>query len=85
MKMASQNNEGYVLHKGYVNVSDTVIYVLGFVFMAVGTLIGIVAIRMTSQTVMAVGLGLLWVGILLVWFSGVIGNKIIPDGFGRQK
>ena len=85
MKMASQNNEGYVLHKGYVNVSDTVIYVLGFVIMAVGTLIGIVAIRMTSQSVMAVGLGLLWVGILLVWFSGVIGNKIIPEGFGRQK
>lgn len=85
MKMASQNNEGYVLHKGYVNVSDTVIYVLGFVIMAVGTLIGIVAIRMTSQSVMAAGLGLLWVGILLVWFSGVIGNKIIPEGYGRQK
>lgn len=85
MKMASQNNEGYVLHKGYVNVSDTIIYVLGFVIMAVGTLIGIVAIRMTSQSVMAAGLGLLWVGILLVWFSGVIGNKIIPEGYGRQK
>ena len=85
MKMASQNNEGYVLHKGYVNVSDTVIYVLGFVIMAVGTLIGIVAIRMTSQSVMAAGLGLLWLGILLVWFSGVIGNKIIPEGYGRQK
>ena len=83
--MASQNKEGYVTHKGYVNVSDTVIYVFGFVLMAVGTLIGIAAIKMTSQAVMAAGLGLLWIGILLVWFSGVIGNKVIPEGFASQK
>ena len=85
MKMATQTREGYILHKGYMNVPDTTIYVLGFVLIAVGTIIGVLAIRSSSQTIMAVGLAILWLGILLCWFSGWLGNRWVPEGFGRQQ
>ena len=82
--MATQTKEGYILHKGFVNIPDTTLYVLGFVFIAVGAIVGVLSIKSSSQSVTAVGLAILWIGILLCWFSGALGNRWIPEGYGRQ-
>ncbi|MCL4452045.1 MAG: hypothetical protein M1327_05430 [Candidatus Thermoplasmatota archaeon] len=80
-----QLEEGSTIHKGKVDVSDTVIYVIGFVMIGIGLLIGILAVTKSSQLIMALGLAILWIGVLITWFSGVIGNKVIPEGFGSKK
>jgi hypothetical protein len=80
-----QLEEGYTIHKGKIDVSDTVIYVIGFLMVGVGLLVGILAITKSSQLIMALGLAILWIGVLVTWFSGVIGNKVIPEGFGPKK
>ncbi len=81
--MPKQLEEGYTIHKGMVDVSDTVIYVIGFLLIVIGTGIGILAITRTSQLIMAGGLAIVWIGILLAWWSGVIGNRVIPEGFAK--
>lgn len=73
------------IHKGKIDVSDTVIYLLGFVLVGIGLLVGVLAITRSSQLIMTLGLTILWVGILVTWFSGIIGNKVIPEGFGPKK
>jgi|GEM_PF-1552298 hypothetical protein len=80
-----QLEEGSTIHKGKIDVSDTVIYVIGFVLVGIGLLVGVLAITRSSQLIMALGLTILWIGILVTWFSGVIGNKVIPEGFGPKK
>lgn len=82
--MPRQLPEGSTIHKGKIDVSDTVIYVIGFAMVGIGLLIGVLAITRLSQLLMALGLTILWIGILIAWFSGVIGNKIIPEGFGPK-
>ncbi|MGC8514622.1 MAG: hypothetical protein ACP5OC_00615 [Thermoplasmata archaeon] len=80
-----QLEEGATIHKGKIDVSDTVIYLIGFILVGVGLLVGVLAITRSSQLIMALGLAILWIGILVTWFSGVIGNKVIPEGFGPKK
>jgi hypothetical protein len=80
-----QLEDGSTIHKGKIDVSDTVIYLLGFVLVGIGLLVGVLAITRSSQLIMTLGLTILWVGILVTWFSGIIGNKVIPEGFGPKK
>ncbi|MEM3852149.1 MAG: hypothetical protein QXP70_04030 [Methanomassiliicoccales archaeon] len=79
------NNEEYVIHKGLVNVSDWVIYALGWVFLLIGVGVDALGISHKSGAIVAVGIALNWVGILLAFFSGVIGNRKVPSGYLEKK
>jgi hypothetical protein len=75
-----EQNE-YTMHKGLLNVSDTFVYILGWVFLLVGFGVDVLAVHMHSAATIAIGIALNWVGIILAFFSGVIGNRKVPLGF----
>lgn len=75
------DKSNWILHKGLINVSDWVVYFLGWVFLLIGVGVDALGISHKSGTIVAVGIALNWVGILLAFFSGVIGNRKIPPGY----
>jgi hypothetical protein len=72
------------LHKGLINVSDTIIYILGWVVLLLGLGVDVLGVNMHSAPIVAVGVGINWIGIILGLFSGVIGNRRIPPGYGEE-
>ncbi|QKR00212.1 hypothetical protein GWK48_07340 [Metallosphaera tengchongensis] len=80
----TEKDEGYVIHKGLINVSDTIIYVLGWVMLLFGLGVDAIGVNLHSAPVVAVGIAINWVGIILGLFSGVIGNRKIPEGYSAH-
>lgn len=74
----------YTDHKGLIDVSDTVVFILGFVIMAIGFLISVVGVDGSAQAVVGVGIALIWVGVATAFFSGLIGNRKIPTGYEKR-
>jgi hypothetical protein len=76
--------DDWIMHKGLINVSDTVVYILGWVFLLIGVGIDVLGVNSRSGTIVAVGLAFNWIGIILAFFSGVIGNRKIPPGYEER-
>jgi heme A synthase len=74
----------YTDHKGLIDVSDTVVFILGFVVMAIGFLISVVGVDGSSQVFVGAGIALIWLGVIIAFFSGVIGNRKIPAGYEKR-
>ena len=74
----------YTNHKGLIGVSDTAVFVFGFVVMAIGFLISVIGVDGSSQVIAGVGIALIWVGVIFAFFSGVIGNRKIPTGYEKR-
>ncbi|MCH1770428.1 MULTISPECIES: hypothetical protein [Metallosphaera] len=81
---SDEEQEGWRVHKGLINVSDTVIYVLGWVFLLVGLGVDALGVNAHSGSIVAAGIGLNWIGIILAFGSGAIGNRKIPPGYGEE-
>ncbi|BCS93598.1 hypothetical protein L3N51_02196 [Metallosphaera sp. J1] len=83
-KERDDQTEEWTIHKGLINVSDTVIYILGWVFLFVGLGVDVLGVNAHSGSIVAVGIGLNWIGIILAFGSGAIGNRKIPPGYGEK-
>ncbi|BDB98180.1 hypothetical protein [Saccharolobus caldissimus] len=77
-------NEGWTLHKGLINVSDTIVYILGWVILLLGFGIDVIGVQSHNANIVAIGIAVNWIGILIGIFSGVIGNRRIPPGYGEH-
>jgi len=75
--------DDWIMHKGLINVSDTVVYILGWVSCD-RRRIDVLGVNSRSGTIVAVGLAFNWIGIILAFFSGVIGNRKIPPGYEER-
>lgn len=74
------------MHKGVFNVSHTVFYVAGVVLLVVGFLIGVAgSINIMNYPLVAIGFAISWLGIIIAFISGYLGNKFIPEGYGEKK
>ncbi|MEM3486512.1 MAG: hypothetical protein QXM58_03550 [Candidatus Micrarchaeaceae archaeon] len=84
MTSGTTREDQKIIHKGLINISDTYVYVIGWVFLLVGVAVDYLAAQKLSSYIMLVGLLLNWIGIILAFFSGAIGNREIKPGYGAE-
>lgn len=87
-----ENIEGK-MHKGVVNVSDRVIYAIGYIIMVLGFLMTILGMGpkgySTTGTginyaLVAAGMAVIWIGVIVGFISGYLGNRFVPEGYGEE-
>ncbi|AOL15494.1 hypothetical protein BFU36_00685 [Sulfolobus sp. A20] len=77
----NQDSGEYIFHKGLINVSDTIIYIIGWIVLLIGFGIDVIGVNKHSASIVGLGIAINWIGILLGLFSGIIGNRKIPEGY----